>query len=245
MIRVALLLALVALAAPAAGPAAAATRECTGLQVCVPVAGPWVVVPTAEAGARPQASFVLACPPGFVVGGLDAELSVRDIDLTFDGRIGAPVNPGVTTERDAVFRATRTAGPAGQRASFRPHVGCMPAAGGGGPRPRTGVRLGIPVAAPAVYPPGRPVVRHVRNVPLRAGKVQRVAVACARGERLVSGSRAVGFGTAAPPSARLADAVTTTLATTGGRVVATVRNTLPRGAPALVQVVAACAGGGA
>ena len=39
------LLASIVLAAVAAGSSSAATNECRGLNPCVPVAGPWVVVP--------------------------------------------------------------------------------------------------------------------------------------------------------------------------------------------------------
>jgi hypothetical protein len=226
--------------AVAVSSATAATEECKGLQVCVPVVGPWVVVPTGAASARPQTEFVLSCPRGFIVGGLDAELSARDVDLTFDGRVGSPVNPGVTTTRDAVFRATRTARTSA-RASFRPHIGCMPAAGGGGPRPRTGISRGLEAVA---FKPGQPLVRHVRNVPLRPGKGQRAAIGCAAGERLVGASHAIGFYTNGPPSPALAGAVTATLTVSGGRAVVKATNSLPPSAPAVVvQVVSICGGG--
>jgi hypothetical protein len=223
--------------------AAPATQECRGLQICVPVAGPWVVVPTAASSARPQTEYVLSCPRGFVVGGLDAELASRDIELTFDGRLGSPVNPGVTTTRDAVFRATRTAR-SSARASFRPHLGCMPASGGGGPRPRTGVSRSLSWAAvPSVFKPGQPTVRHVKNAALRPGRTQRLVARCAAGERLVGASHAFGFYSAGPPSPGRAAAVTATLATGAGRATVTVRNTLPAGVRAVAQVVAICGGG--
>jgi hypothetical protein len=73
--------ALLAVALAAAGlvadvaPAAAAD-ECKGLQVCIPVAGPWVVIPPAAGAAR--ASWRLVCPEG-VVGGVDALASERAV----------------------------------------------------------------------------------------------------------------------------------------------------------------------
>jgi hypothetical protein len=238
--RVALLLgaagALVAGVAPATP--ATGTKECNGLQICVPVAGPWVVVPTAAASARPQTEYVLSCPRGFIVGGLDAELSTRDIELTFDGRLGSPVNPGVTTVRDAVFRASRTAR-ASAWASFRPHLGCMPTSGGGGPRPRTGISRSLQPSL-AVFPPGQPVVRRVRNVTLRPDRTQRIAAACVAGERLVGASHALGFSTARPPAAALVATVTMRLSTTGNRASVAVGNTLPGGVKAVAQVVAIC-----
>ncbi len=104
---IALTTAIVAVAALAFGAGSAgAARECDGLQVCVPVAGPWVVVPASSGAPRPQVEFQLSCPRRYVVGGLDAELSHRAIDVTFLGRMGSPVNPGITTSRSAVFVAS-------------------------------------------------------------------------------------------------------------------------------------------
>ena len=76
---------------------AAATNECKGLQVCVPVAGPWVVA--TQAGTE----FQLDCPKRFIVGGLDAELSSRALDIGFVGGLGSPVNPGIKTTSSAVL----------------------------------------------------------------------------------------------------------------------------------------------
>src|SRR5262249_39069738 len=70
----------IAAAAATAPVAGAATRECDGLQICVPIAGPWVVVPSAGVKLR-SVEFQLDCPRGYIVGGLDAELSVREIDI--------------------------------------------------------------------------------------------------------------------------------------------------------------------
>jgi len=85
---------------------AGATNECRGLPVCVRIAGPWVVVPAALTTPRPRVDFQLSCPRGYVIGGLDAELTDRAIDIDFLGKLGSPVNPGVTTARSALFRGT-------------------------------------------------------------------------------------------------------------------------------------------
>ena len=90
-----------AVAAPAGG-----ANECDGLMVCVPVAGPWVVVPASTSVPRQRVEFQLTCPRGHVVGGLDAQLSLRAIDVGFIGTLGSPVNPGITTSRSAVFLGT-------------------------------------------------------------------------------------------------------------------------------------------
>jgi hypothetical protein len=230
------LLVLVALASACAalGPGSArATNECRGLLVCVPIAGPWVVVP---AQTR-RAEFQLRCPRGYVVGGLDAELSSRALDITFLGFTGSPVNPGVTTSREAVFLALYT-GATRRVTTFRPHIGCLPTSGGGG---------GAPPAfrAPAaVFPPGRPAVRRVKTINVAPGAVRRGVHACARDEHLLSASHAVGFYTRRPPVAALASGVTVRRTVSGGRIRVVVSATdAVFGARAIVQVHAVCAGG--
>ena len=104
MKRFILVAAILAATAGLGASSAAATNECRGLQVCVRVAGPWVVVPSALTSPRPRVDFQLSCPRGYVVGGLDAELSDRALDVDFLGKLGSPVNPGVTTSNAALFR---------------------------------------------------------------------------------------------------------------------------------------------
>jgi hypothetical protein len=217
-----------------AQPAEAATNECRGLQVCVRVAGPWIVVPAARSAPRARVEYQLSCPRGFVVGGLDAELSDRAIDLGFLGKLGSPVNPGVTTSRAAVFVATY-AGASGRASSFRPHLGCVPSAGGGsGP---------VPFKLSAAFPPGQPTIRRVSNTRLRSASA-RVIRACAGGERLISGWHAVGFYTSSAPSATLLASVVTTRSVSGGRVDVRARvGTAVGGVRAVLQVGAVCGGG--
>lgn len=215
----------------AAGAApAGATNECRGLQVCVRVHGPWVVVPS-------RVQYELSCPRGFIVGGLDAELTDRAIDIEFLGLLGSPVNPGVTTTRAALFRGSYT-GAVHRTTAFRPHLGCIPAAGGGsGPVPRRRLQ------AVQAFPPGKPTIRRVRNVRLRPGTVHAVA-ACGSGERLLSGWHALGFYTATPPSTDLMQSVSVTRTQRAGRIAVTVRSGFAlRGVRAVVQVGAVCGGG--
>ncbi|HET9675531.1 MAG TPA: hypothetical protein VFP31_12140 [Gaiellaceae bacterium] len=212
---------------------ARATNECRGLMVCVPVAGPWVVVPTTR-----HAEFQLACPRRYIVGGLDAELSDRSIDISFPGLLGSPVNPGVTTTSSAVFAGHYT-GVARRATSFRPHIGCIPSSGGGGTPP-----LAIWLSASA-FPPGRPVVRRVRNVVAIAGRTTRGAQGCARNERLVGATHSVGIYTQGAPSGSLLSAVSATRTVASGRVRVVVRTSAAlRGTRAVVQVQALCAGAG-
>lgn len=181
----------VATLAVGAAPAASTPRECQGLMVCVPVKGPWVVVPTAQSVPRPQVEYQLSCPRGYVVGGLDAELSNRAIDVSFLGKVGSPVNPGITTSRAAVFIATYV-GASARAASFRPHVGCIPGSGGGR----------VPTADNA-FRPGQPLVRRVLTARIRPATAKRFGTSCARRERLIGGSYALGFYTPKPPSGAL------------------------------------------
>jgi hypothetical protein len=230
-----LLVLAVALASVAATAApAGATNECRGLQVCVKVRGPWVVVPAELGTARSGVQFQLSCPRGFIAGGLDAELSDRAIDLNFLGLLGSPVGPGTTTSRSVLFRGVYT-GSSARTTTFRPHLGCLPAAGGGaGP---------VPYRKLQAFPPGQPTIRRVRTVRLRAGSVHAIAV-CAAGERLISGWHAIGFDTASAPSAALVQSVSSKRSTRGNRVEVRVRSGVAvNGSHALVQVGAVCGGG--
>jgi hypothetical protein len=213
--------------------AAGATNECRGLNPCVPIAGPWVIVPVGNSVPRPEVQYVLSCPKGYIVGGLDAELTDRAIDITFLGKTGSPVNPGITTSRTAVFSARYVGGSAGTQ-SFRPHIGCMP--GGGGRR--------TPTSVSTVVPPGEPTIRRVRTLRVNAGVDQRVVQGCAAGERLIASYDARGFYTAKPPTRQLAKDVVVTRKVSGGRFVVSVSSgAAVIGVHAVVQVSAICAGG--
>lgn len=222
--KLAVALALAA-AALSAGPAAADTNECRGLNPCVAVAGPWVVVPAGSAVPRGKAQFQLTCPRGWGVGGTDAELSDGAIDLSFLGASGAPVSPGVTTSRTIVFVASYT-GTAKGAPTFRPHIGCVPMTGGGRRTP-TGV-----------VPPGRPTTRRV--VTSRVAGTKRVVASCRAGERLVDWYATRAFATPAPPASALVASLTVTARASGASAVAVAHASRGQG---IVQVAAVCAGG--
>jgi len=225
-------LAAVALAAATAARAATSTHECDGLQICVPVAGPWVIVPTGAASGQ-AVEYQLNCPRGYIVGGLDAELTSRAIDLSFAGMLGSPVNPGITTSATAVF-AGAYVGTGSSTASFRPHIGCIPASGGGGR---------VPTSVTTIVRPGHPTIRRVQTVRVPVG-TSRVTSACASGERLIAAAHAVGFYTQTPPGARLVGAVQMRAVVRGSRAVVTVRGGKALAVVrAVVQVGVVCAGG--
>ena len=222
-------LVVVAAAFVAALPAGAA-NECDGLMVCVPVAGPWVVVPATTGESRARVEYQLTCPRGHVVGGLDARLSVRGIDVSFLGRLGSPVNPGITTSRSAVFLGTYV-GQSDRAPTFRPFIGCLPGSGGGSR---------VPTSVTA-FRPGEPVARRVKTVRVRPGTTT-VVQRCSSGERLVGGSHAFAFATRTPPSASLVRSVSSSQQIGNGSVAVRVRGDAElAGVRALVQVHALCA----
>ncbi len=229
------LLAAAAVLAVLAAPSAVAADECRGLPVCIPVAGPWVVVPAGDSSDRyPQRSWRMKCPPGSIVGGVDARLTNRAIDIGFGGLLGSPVNPGVTTTDEVVFTGTYT-GSASRPAGFRPFIGCIPTAGGG--------RIPTAVSAPAAVKPGRPTVLRVKTVSV-TGTVTGVTQACGRGERLVSSSHAVGFRSGREPAGAQLAGVRSTLVRDGNRLVASATlSGAARGKPAKLQVLAVCSKG--
>ena len=223
-----LLAAVCAASLAAAGSAGAATRECNGLQICVPVAGPWVLAPS-----RVETQYRLACPKNFTVGGLDAELTSRALDVVFRATLGSPVNPGISTSTAAVFLGRLATG-SDPAATFRPHIGCIPATSGG---------QRVPTAY-HVFPPGKPTIVRSSQIAVRAGATRRVTRACKAGESLVSASHAIGFYTNAPPGRTLATAVHATQRTVHGHVMVVVRGgAAVRGVRAVVQLDLVCGGG--
>lgn len=216
-----------ALAAVAAGPALGAD-ECDGLRACLPVAGPWVVVP---AGAI---DYELACPlANYIVGGIDARVAARDVDVSFRGELGSPVGPGVTTRRSAVFHAERARVEDGA-SSFQPLIGCIPTRGGGG-RALTGL-----AARAAGIKPTQPLRSIVVDEPLQA-RSQTVRVVCPAGLRLVGSSSATAFRQTLPPSGPQLVSVRVRRVVVAGAVVARVTATGAAGPGAEVQVRAICA----
>jgi hypothetical protein len=223
--RLLVLAAVVAGFAVAAPAPAFATDECRGLQQCVSVHGPWVVIPTGSSVPRPRVEWRLLCPRRYVAAGLDAELSDRAIDVGFLGLVGAPVTPGVSTSRAIVFYASYV-GATARAPSFRPHVGCMPGGGGG--------RL------PTVFKPGRPTVRRVAQNEVPPGR-SAAAKSCTRRETLVGASHAFGFFMRSAPSASLVESVGGVQRVNGRRVSLLVTADVEVAAvQAVVQVHAIC-----
>jgi hypothetical protein len=223
-VRLTLVSALVAVCACVAAATGGAAQECHGLQTCIPVHGPWVV-----AHKNTETQFLLSCGTHGVVGGLDAVATSSAVRVSFDGRIGAPVQPGVTTTGSAVFRGVVSGKAIG---AYQPWLGCVPAGGGGG-RSTVSARS---KAGPALDP-------HARTLIVQPGAVKSLAVGCLEGERLVGGWDALAFRTTTAPPLADAGLVRITRVIAGGRVHVTVSATdsLSINDHALVQVGAECA----
>jgi hypothetical protein len=213
-------------AAAAFAPPGAATNECHGIQSCIRVPGPWVVVP-----AHGTSQYLLSCPGGrSVVAGLDAQVTSRDVRVDFVGRLGAPVQPGATTTRSALFRAVSIS-PRAQL--FQPLLGCVPTQGGGG-RSTVSAR---------VSPPGQSLEFRSRIVVIGPGTVRFGRVACKPSEHLVGAWHAVAFRTKQPPPVSNAVYVKATHVIIGKKVVVTgsAGDALSIDLHAIVQVGAECA----
>jgi hypothetical protein len=213
-------------------PAGHAADECDGLLVCIPVAGPWVAIPP-QSGASATASWRLVCPEG-VVGGVDARASEAAVAVEFPGRIGSPVNPGITTTRSLLFKGTY-AGRARKATSYRPFIGCIPG-GGGGQRTPTGTMVASAVK------PGEPITTRVKTLRVVAGTLARTTLSCFPGERLLHGGHSVGLYTNGVPSPAQLAAVRVVRVVRGSRIlVSATRRSLAAGVRAEVQVHAECA----
>jgi hypothetical protein len=232
-----LVLALAAVGLTGAGTAVAAD-ECKGLQTCLPVPGPWVVIPAPTRGGASTVVWEMRCPlKGYIVAGVDARVSDRAIDISIRGENGAPVSPGVTTGREVVFTAVY-AGGAPRPTSFQPFVGCIPTSGGGG-RGETAYRRA------AAYVPVKAIDRRVVRKRLVPGASVRVVGGCPAGTRLLGSSSAYGFRSATQPGLTLLRAVSVRRVVSGRRVVAvaSLAPGVPQSIPAEFQLHSLCSRG--
>jgi hypothetical protein len=210
-----------------AATANAATNECRGITACIRVPGPWVLV---TPGGKTQ--FLLSCPRGrAVVGGLDAQATSRAVRVGFDGRLGAPVSPGVTTTTYALFRAVSLAK---REEVFQPLLGCIPLQGGGGRST---------VSARVVTPVGPALELRSRIVIIGPGQLKFAKVSCKPNEKLIDSWQATAFRVKKPPTIGSGTLVHVTRTTAGRRVVVTATATdgLSIDVHAIVQVGAVCA----
>lgn len=214
---------------------ARAADECRGLQVCLPVPGPWVAIPAPSRSPTSTVVWAMRCPlRGYIVAGIDARVTDRSIDVSFRGENGSPVSPGVTTGREVVFTAVYTGG-SRHATAFQPFIGCVPTSGGGG-RSETAFKRS------AAFPPAKPIERRVVQRRLLSGTTTRVVGGCPAGSRLLGADHAFAFRIGNEPGATLLTAVRTRQTVTGRRVsvVASVAPSVPQGLPVELQLHALC-----
>jgi hypothetical protein len=218
--------------------AARAADECRGLQTCLPVPGPWVVIPAPTRGGVSTVVWEMRCPlRGYIVAGIDARVADRATDVSIRGENGAPVGPGVTTGREVVFTAVYTGG-LPRPTSFQPFIGCVPTSGGGA-RGETAVRR------PAAYVPAKPIDRRVTRKRLVSGASVRAVGRCPAGTRLLGTTHAYGFHIPDEPGSTLLRAVRIRRTTSGRTVsaVATVAASVPQSLRIELQLHALCTRG--
>jgi hypothetical protein len=209
-----------------------AADECKGLQVCIPVQGPWVAIP-APGGLATTTSWKLTCPKG-VVGGVDARASERAVAIEFPGRLGSPVNPGITTTGSLVFRGTYS-GAVHRATSYQPYIGCIPTAGGG-PRTRTAFQKVTPVK------PGESITVRAKLVTIEPGTLARATLTCKPKERLLGSMSSVGLYTDDVPTKAQLAAVHVIRVRRGQKIlVSATRGVLPTDIRVELQVQAVCA----
>ena len=98
------------------------TKECRNVSNCVAVSGPWVVVP-----AKGEATFLFGCPVrrGFVVGGTDARASSSNVQVWFDGQLGAPIGFPPSAVKDGAVLLFHAVTDNARPGSFQPILGCV------------------------------------------------------------------------------------------------------------------------
>ncbi len=228
----------VAGAAGASGAARAALNdECTGVQVCVAVKGPWVKIPAGQRGRILPTEWELKCRgPNDTIGGTDAIGSTRTVAVTFQASPGSPVRSGVSTHNAVVFSGLDGGGGT-SAVTYRPAIGCIPGGGGSGARSR--------VSYQATFPPFTGLDIRSSDTAIEAGQPLRIAEDCQIGGRLLHASSALGFLGARPPSAALLRSISSREEITSDSFIVTVTPgaTLPRDARVVLQVRIICTEG--
>ena len=212
-----------------------AGRECDGLIVCIPVAGPWVqVFGSAEADLLP--ARVSRPGPGDRRSRRRPRRAARDhVPRQPRRTCGA----GRDHEPSRCLRCRDDPRPVRLPAAARLH----PHERGRRPQPH-GLRQPTRQLQ-AVAPPVDATIRRVKNVRLKDRQSERLVHACLDGERVLSFSTAVAFRTSRPPSLSTLGSVRATPRLTGRRVVVEVRSgiTRPANVRVEVQIHAVCAKG--
>ena len=223
MARLAVLVTAVLFLAPASGLARTAggpfylvpspEKECLNISNCVPVLGPWVVVP-----ARQEATYLATCKSlrNFVVDGTDARASSTSIRVWFDGRIGGGIGvppQSILARAILLFHAVSNNGEPG---SFQPLLGCVTQR----PASKRATFSARRVAGVPGTPASPPLDLRANNRVLEFSS-GRMFTACAPGEKLVGRWSALSVNTTGPPARVYANSVSVDRVPAGNRVRAT------------------------
>jgi len=201
-----------------------AANECNGIQRCVPVSGPWVVVP-----ASGEVDFLLECPGAKgIVGGTDALVSSQQIGVSWDAIPGSPIGSGRTSNFEVLFRAVSGNHRPGE---FQPFIGCIP----------TQSSTRTTTAVPS-HPLGAPLDLRAANVAVDPGQASSGSLRCPVGEQFVDSWTATAFALPepAPPGSAAAITVHATVSDGVASLSARAGASLSLSVHALVQLGVRC-----
>jgi hypothetical protein len=187
------------------------TKECRNVSNCVAVSGPWVVVP-----AKGEATFLFGCPVrrGFVVGGTDARASSSNVQVWFDGQLGAPIGFPPSAVRAGAVLLFHAVTDNARPGSFQPILGCVSLT----PSNKVAtVSLRRAGALPGTAP-GSPLDLRAKEVVLSRLTSRPTTESCPRGEKLVGSWNALVFDTTAPPAPPYTSAATVKTVVVGNEV---------------------------
>jgi len=215
------------------------TKECSNVQSCIAVTGPWVVVP-----ATGEATYLVKCPNrlNFLTGGTDAQASSADIRVWWDGPLGAPLGTPLHRESPIsnagtvlLFHAVSNDGRMG---SFQPSLGCIKLQA---TTKRSTLSAQALSATPAATPSAALDLR-AKIILLGPGLTLSAKSSCVRKEKLVGSWYSLAFETVAPPDLAHVDAVAvqTKVHDNAVSAVITTKDSLPEPPQAEVQLGAMC-----
>jgi hypothetical protein len=114
------------------------------------------------------------------------------VRVWYDGKLGAPI--GVQTPGSSLLFHAATSN--GERASFRPIVGCISLSQAS---KRSTVSAGRAGAAPVRPQPAAAAHPRASKLILTPGDARPGSTSCLKGEKLIGSWTAVGYGTSGPP----------------------------------------------
>ena len=234
-----LVVALVAAVLGGAGEARAAD-ECRGLQVCLPVPGPWVAIPGPGGRRRPDRQLGDALPPARLHRRAGSTRASRIAPSTSRSaaRTAPPSRRASPPVERCCSRPCTRARHASRRPSGRSSAACPPRVAAAGARPPSGTRRRSR--------PGKPLDRRVVERRLLSGASVRATGRCPAGTRLLGAQHAFAFRIDDEPGSTLLNAVRVRRTSAGRTVTAvgTVAPSVPQGLRVLLQLHVLCSKAG-